>query len=83
LDKLPACARRLVKDPDPAGRLIKRSGQVLFNLAGLVSGGVDITPSLPRGYGYSISTEGGDVETEDVSLETLAKESGSAAPWNR
>jgi hypothetical protein len=87
LDRLPACARRLVKDPDPAGRLIKKSDQVLFELVGREDssylGGVDITPSLPRGYGHSITTEGGDVETEDVSLETLAKESGSAAPWNR
>jgi hypothetical protein len=87
LDRLPACVRRLVKDPDPAGRLIKKSGSVLMGRAGLGSsiymGGVDISATLPRGYGYSTSTEGGDVETEDVSLETLAKESGSVAPWNR
>ena len=88
LDKLPSCARRLVTDPDPAGRLIKKSGYALIQRAlGMGSsvyvGGIDISPTLPRGYGYSIGTQGGDVETEDVSLETLAKESGSVAPWNR
>jgi hypothetical protein len=89
LDRLPACARRLVKDPDPAGRLIKKNSFALLQRAGLQfglameGGGVDISASLPRGYGYSISTEGGDVEAEDVSLETLSKESGSVVPWNR
>jgi hypothetical protein len=87
LDRLPACARRLIKDPDPAGRLIRKSGDELMRRAGLGSsiymGGVDISASLPRGYGYSTSTEGDDVEAEDVSLETFAKESGSVAPWNR
>jgi hypothetical protein len=44
--------------------------------------GVDISASLPRGCGYSLGTEGGDPERDDINLETLGKASGSAAPWN-
>jgi hypothetical protein len=45
--------------------------------------GLDISASLPRGYGYSLGKEGGDPERDDINLETLAKGSGSAVPWNR
>jgi hypothetical protein len=86
LEVFPKCARQLVKDPDPVGRLVKENPSPLIVGLGLSStyaGGVEISASLPHGYGGSLGTEGGDVETEDVSLETLAKESGSVAPWNR
>ena len=86
LDTLPACARKLIADPDPAGRLAKESPTPLIVGLGLSSyyaAGVEISASLPRGYGGSLGTEGGDPDTEDVTLETVRKESGSIMPWNQ
>jgi hypothetical protein len=87
LDSIPVCARALVDDPDPAGRLVKKSGSTLMKRAGVRSsyyvGGIEISASLRNGYGYSLGTEGGDPEKIDVKLETLSKESGSALPWNQ
>lgn len=86
LDVLPKCARQLVKDPDPVGRLVMENPSPLIVGLGLSStyaAGVEISASLPHGYGGSLGAEGGDVEAEDVSLETLSKESGSIAPWSR
>jgi hypothetical protein len=86
LDTFPACARQIRTDPDPAGRLVKESATPLIVGLGLSSyyaAGVEISTSLPRGYGGSLGTEGGDPDTEDVTLETLRKESGSIMPWNQ
>jgi hypothetical protein len=89
LDILPVCARQLVSDPDPADRLFRVGDHwwatSLERLEGMSSyyHGFDISTSLPRGYGYSLGLEGGDPERDDINLETLAKASGSAAPWNR
>src|SRR6516164_5346033 len=87
LDILPVCARQLVSNPDPAGRLF-RVGDYWWttNLEGLgvrssYYHGIDISASLPRGCGYSFGIEGGDPERDDINLETLGKVSGSAAPW--
>jgi hypothetical protein len=87
LDSIPACARGLVDDPDPTGRLVKKSGSTLMKRAGVRSsyyvGGVEVSASLLHGYGYSLGTECGDPEKVDVRLETRGKQSGSAVPWNQ
>jgi len=86
LDSLPVCAGA-PDDPNPAGRLVKKSGSGLMKRARVLSsyygGGIEISPALPNGYGYSLTTEGGDPEKIDVKLETLRKDSGSAVPWNQ
>jgi hypothetical protein len=86
LDSIPVCAGA-PNDPNPAGRLVKKSGSALMKRARVGSsyyvGGVEVSPTLPNGYGYSLGTEGGDPEKIDVKLETLRKDSGSAVPWNQ
>jgi len=61
LDTLPSCARKAITDPDPAGRLIKESPNRIMTrlrLSSTYAAGVEISTSLPRGYGGSLGTEG-------------------------
>lgn len=67
LDTLPASTRKVITDPDPAGRLVKESPTPLIvglRLSSTYAGGVEISTSLPGGHGGSLGTEGGDPDKE-------------------
>lgn len=47
-------------------------------------GAFQLSPNLPRGYGYILhGLEGEDPTTEKVNLQAIRKETGSSAPWDQ
>jgi hypothetical protein len=98
VDAFPACEGKLAElagssdavGADAIGALVEEDTTVIGRIidqeldTDLFNGRFEISPRLPRGYGYDIGPpEGVDPESENVDLQTLGKESGASASWNQ
>jgi hypothetical protein len=76
LDTIPACARSLVKDRDPAGwKLMEITSSMevfpkLFAKLIVVNETFNISPRLPRGYAHSIIAPEGEDDSEFLHIDS-------------
>ena len=74
LDTIPACARSLVKDGDPAGwKLLEITADMtmqVFPPYTVVNETFNISPRLPRGYAHSIIAPEGEDDSEFLHIDS-------------